>query len=240
MRHQLLIAVASAAFLAIGSTAHAEVPVTDARSEASLVQQVMTAGKELASLQQQYNELVATYRQVASQYQMLTRFADPNGLAQELEQPFLRNPLPSVQSLPGMLTSGAGLSGTPYAQQFLDANRVYTAPTTYQAGRLMNTQANALASIQGTAATNLQSIQERIIGLDDLQNQLNRATTIQQVASINARINAEQNYVAAQQAQAANLQTITEAQIAAQQQAQQQMVRQQATQAAAQFPVSVP
>ncbi len=88
--------------------------------------------------------------------------------------------------------------------------------------------------------SNLQSLQARIAGLTDLQSQLNNATTIQQVASINARIAAEQNYVTAQQAQAANLGTIATVQIAAQAQAQQQLVQQQAAEAAQEFPVAVP
>ncbi len=220
-------------------TARAAEVVIDVQSEASLVQQVQTAINQLSMLQQQYNQLVQTYQQVAGQFSMLTTFANPNGLAQELEQPFLRNPLPGSSSLPGAIT-GATTPNTAFAQQFLNANRVYTAPGTTPSGQMMNTQATALASIAGMVMTNLQSIEQRIAGLGDLQTQLNGATTIQQVASITARIGAEQNFISAQQAQAANLGTLATTQVAAQQQAQQQMVRQQAAQTAAAFPVSVP
>ena len=240
MRCNLLATAALAAFIACAGAAHAQEAVVDAPGDASLIQQVATAAKQLTSLQQQYDELVSTYQQVTNQYNMLSRFANPNGVAQELEQPLLQNPLPDVSSLPSALTGGAGVGSSAYAQQYLNANRVYAAPTTTQDGQLMNTQTQALASIQGTATSNLDSIQQRIAGLTDLQSQLNSTTTIQQVASINARIGAEQNYISAQQAQAANLQTITQAQVAAQAQAQQQMVSQQASQAASQFPVSVP
>jgi len=220
-------------------TARAQLAVVDLPSEISLVQQVATAAKQLTSLQQQYSELVQTYQQVSAQFSMLTTFANPNGAAQELAQPFLQNPLPGSSALPSTITGNTAPS-TGFAQQFLSANRVYSAPGTTQSGQLMNTQANALAAIEGTAATNLQSIEQRIAGLVDLQSQLNGATTIQQVASINARIGAEQNYISAQQAQASNLTAMTTAQVAAQQQAQQQMVSQQAAQTSQAFPVSVP
>lgn len=241
MRRHLLASAAAAVFSGIVfiGAAQAVLPVEDAPGEASLVQQVLTAGKQLSQLQQQYNEAVATYNQLTNQFRMLTQFANPNGVAQELEQPFLRNPLPNVASLPGMVTGGAGAAGA-FANQFLNANRVYTPPPGDPGAALQNTQANALASIQGTAMSNLQSLQARIAGLTDLQSQLNSATTIQQVSSINARIGAEQNYVAAQQAQATNLSTIATVQIAAQAQAQQQLVQQQAAEAAQEFPVAVP
>jgi hypothetical protein len=240
VRLQMLTAAAFAAFLISITRANSQEAVIDAPGDASLVEQVTTAAKQLTSLQQQYEQLVSTYDQITNQYKMLTQFANPNGAAQELEQPFVQNPLPSVSSLPSTLTGASGVGSSTYAQQFLNANHVYAAPTTTQEGQLMNTQANALASIEGTATTDLEAIQERISGLTDLQGQLDNAATIQQVTSIHARIGVEQNYINAQQAQATNLQTITTAQVAAQAQEQQQMVSQQADQAAQQFPVSVP
>jgi type IV secretion system protein VirB5 len=212
--------------------------VIDVQSEASLVQQVATAVKQLQTLDDQYQELVATYQQVQQQYEMLTTFANPNGVATELEQPFLQNPMPSSTSVPGAVTGGTAPSAG-FAQQFYNANHVYTPTGTSQATQLA-TESDALASIEGMAATNLQSIEQRISGLTDLQNQLNGATTLQQVASLNARIGTEQNYISAQQAQAANLNAITTAQVAAQASAQQQAVSQDAEETAAHFPISSP
>jgi hypothetical protein len=237
MRRRLFVLAALLVFM---DAAHAQFAVVDAPSELSLVQQVATAAKQLTSLQQQYQQLTATYQQVTNQYNMLTRFANPNGVATELQQPFLRNPLPATSGLPQVFTGSGGAGSTAYTQQYLSTNQVYVSPTATPGGALMNTQANSLAALQGTATTNLAAIEQRISGLSDLQNQLNNATTIQQVASINARISAEQNYIGAQQAQASNLQTITSAQIAVQQQQRQQLVSQQAAQAASTFPVSVP
>ena len=235
---KFLWSLGALAFFSLAGSAHAQIPVTDVAATTELIQQVATAVQQLSSLQQQYNELVSTYQQVTAQLNMLTTFANPNGVAQELEQPFLRNPLPMASSLPSTFTSGSGSMA--FAQQFLGANQIYRSPTTYQSGQLMNTQAQSLASIQGLATQNLQAIEQRIAGLADLQTQLDGATDIQKVVSINARIGAEQNLIAAQQAQASNLNAITTAQVAAQQQAQQQMVSQQAAQTAAAFPVSVP
>jgi type IV secretion system protein VirB5 len=241
MQRRLLASLAIGIGLAASGSppARAAEVVVDVQSELSLVQQVQTAINQLSMMQQQYNQLVQTYQQVAGQFSMLTTFANPNGLAQELEQPFLRNPMPNSSSLPGAIT-GTTAPTTAFSQQFLSANRVYTAPATTPSGQMMNTQAASLASIAGMVMTNLQSIEQRIAGLGDLQAQLNGATTIQQVASVNARIGAEQNFISAQQAQATNLGILATTQVAAQQQAQQQMVSQQAAQTAAAFPVSVP
>ena len=240
MRRAFLPSAVLAASMTIANGARAQMAVVDAPATAQLIQQVSAAANQLRTLQQQYNQLVSTYQQITNQYNMLTRFADPNGAARELEQPFLRNPLPTTAALPSALTGVGGVGGTSYAPQYLSSNQVYAPPTTTQGGQLMNTQAASLATIQGTATTNLSSIEQRITGLSDLQGQLDSATTIQQVSSVNARIAAENTYLSAQQAQATNLQTITAAQIATQQQQQQQMVSQQAQQASAAFPVSVP
>lgn len=240
MRRHLLAAAAIAGLVGLSAPARAQLAVADANGELSLVQQVAVAGKQLVQLQQQYSELVSTYNQVTAQYNMLTQFANPNGVATELEQPFLQNPLPNISTLPGTLTGGSGLGGTPYGQTFYNANQ-YSAPVTnYPGGALMGTQQTAIASIQGTAAQNLESLQERIAGLTDLQTQLNSATTIQQVASINARISAENTYVSSQQAQATNLSTITTAQVAAQEQARQQLFNADAAKTAAAYPSSIP
>jgi type IV secretion system protein VirB5 len=241
MRNALLAAAACAAVFGLTGIApvNAAEIVIDVQSEASLVQQVATAVKQLQTLDDQYQELVATYQQVQQQYQMLTTFANPNGVATELEQPFLQNPMPSSTSVPGAVTGGTAPSAG-FAQQFYKANHVYTPTGTSQAAQLQTEQSDALASIEGMAATNLQSIEQRISGLTDLQNQLNGATTLQQVASINARIGTEQNYISAQQAQAANLNAITTAQVAAQARAQQQAVSQDAEETAAHFPISSP
>lgn len=227
---RILVTATIAIGVTLGLPAHADI-VSDPAAELSLVQQVATAAKELASLQQQYST-------VMSQYQMLTTFANPNGVATELENSFLRNPMPTTSTIPGLISGAGNVAGL--AQQYLNANRVYSAPTTYQSGQLMNSQANSLASIQGQAAQNLESLEQRMTGLADLQNQLNSATTLQQVASISARIGIEQDFISAQQAQATNFGTTASAQIASQQQAAQQMVSQQAAQTAAMFPVSVP
>ena len=241
MRNSPLAAAACAVALGLAGRvpARAQVAVFDAQSEASLVQQVATAVKQLQSLDDQYEELVATYQQVQQQYQMLTTFANPNGVATELEQPFLQNPLPNSTSVPAAVTGGTAPS-TGFAQQFYNANHVYTPTGTSQATELATEQSDALASIEGMAATNLQSIEQRIAGLTDLQNQLNGTTTLQQVASISARIGSEQNYISAQQAQASNLNAITTAQVAAQASAQQQLLQSQAEAASADFPISVP
>lgn len=78
-----------------------------------------------------------------------------------------------------------------------------------------------------------QSLQAREADLPQIQEQLNSATTIQQVDSIQARLSAEQNYATAQTAQAANLQVLATEQAQADQEAQNEEYRQSVDQALA-------
>jgi hypothetical protein len=239
MRQTLVAtALALAVFSGVGNGASAAELVIDAFAEASIVQQVATALRQLTELQQQYSELVATYQQVTNQYAMLTRFANPNGAATELEAPFLRNPLPSPSTMPGYMTGSMAATTTPFTEQYLTANQPAPPSTNYPGGQLMSIQENALALVEGLATNNLNSLSQRIAGLTDLQDQLNNATTIQQVDSANARIASEDTYLAAQQAQATNMQTLATTEIAAQEQARQQIFSQDAAETAAAYPAA--
>jgi len=206
--------------------AHAQMPVIDGASLAQLVNAVRVA-------QQQYHELVQSYAQLRETYQALAQAVNPNQWAQGLEQPFLQNPLPNTNILPGLLNgisppSELGGNLGSLAQQYLGENRVYQPQgTDFEATQIRNS-ANSTAEIEAVATQNLQSLQLRESVLTQLQGQLNSANTLQQVASIQARLMAEQNYVGAQTAQAENLQILAEEQIADQREAQDQAARQSA------------
>jgi len=212
--------------LAMPPAARAQMAVIDNASLAQLVNAVHEA-------QQQYQQLVQSYEQLRETYQALAQAVNPNQWAQQLEQTFLQNPLPNTNILPGLLeglsppTMLGGNLGS-LAQQFLNQNQVYQPQgQDFQATQIRNA-AFSTANIEAIATQNLQSLQERVAALPQLQNQLSSATTLQQVASIQARLIAEQNYVQAQTAQAANLQILVAEQLAQQHEAQDQAARQSA------------
>ncbi|OYV67384.1 MAG: type VI secretion protein [Acidiphilium sp. 21-66-27] len=109
-----------------------------------------------------------------------------------------------VISPPSSLSGNVGS----LAQQYYNMNKVYI-PTGSDFGSTQIQQgANETANFEAIATQNLQSLEAREQELPQIQSQLNSAKTIQQVASIQARLSAEQNYVQAQQAQAQNLQLL--------------------------------
>ncbi|MGH7083535.1 MAG: type IV secretion system protein [Acetobacteraceae bacterium] len=202
--------------------------VIDSASLTQLVNAVREA-------QQQYQELVQTYQQLRATYQALAQAVNPNQWARQLEQTFLQDPLPNTNMLPGLLeglsppsTLGGNLGNL--AQQYLAKNQVYQPQgQDFQAGQLRSA-AFSTADLEAVATQNLQSLQVREAALTQLQSQLGSATTLQQVASIQARLVAEQNYVQAQTAQAENLQLLATEQLAQQREAQDQAARQSADQ----------
>lgn len=184
----------------------AQMPVIDGASLAQLVQQV-------AQAKQQYQELVSQYNELKSTYQAVSQDVHPNQWAQQLDRSGMQNPLPNTNLLPGMLdgiSPPSQLSGNlgSLAQQYYDQNKVYLPTGNDFAATQMRQGANETANFEAIATQNLQSLEARETELPQIQDQLNNATTIQQVDSIQARLNAEQNYVEAQQAQAQNLQLL--------------------------------
>jgi Type IV secretion system proteins len=210
--------------LALAAPARAQMPVIDNAAIAQLLNQLRTA-------EQQYQELVASYNQLVTIYRALSQLTNINSIATELEQPWLQNPAPNTTLLPGILNGlsppsvlGGNLANL--AQQYLGQNRVYQPQgTDFEAGQL-SASANSTAEIEAIATQNLQALQVRATALTQIQNQLNSASTIQQVASIQARLAAEQNYVQIQTAQAENLRILAAARIETEDEAQQQAERQ--------------
>ena len=181
-------------------------PVTDAAALAQLVQQLQQA-------QRQYQELVSQYNELKSTYQAVSQDVNPNQWAQQLDQAGMQNSVPNTSLLPNMLAGispPSSLTGNvgSLAQQFYNLNRVYIPQGTNFVAIQTQQGANETANFEAIATQNLQSLEAREEDLPQIQSQLNSATTIQQVGSIQARLAAEQNYVEAQQAQAQNLQLL--------------------------------
>jgi type IV secretion system protein VirB5 len=224
--HALVAALALAAGLSAG-TARAQLAVIDGANVAQTMQAVATAAKELAQLQMQLQQLQNTYR-------MFTNPTNITGMLPGLNTGMLRNPMPTSGQVPGMVMGMNGSLSGP-GQSFLNQNQLYKPAGSDPLATQMNRSAMAIAQIQGMAATNLQSIEQRLANLSAMQTQLQSATDIKQVTAINGRIAIEQHAIQSQQAQATNLQTMAVAQIAAQQQQDQQLIRQGWDQLAAQF-----
>ena len=197
--------------------ANAQLAVIDG---SNLAQTTLAAQRALSELQQ----LTAQYNQLVSTYQMLTNPTDVVSMVTGLSVQTLQNPLPGVNLLNGLVAGQTRVSGA--GLQFYNQSHVYTPTDGGVASTQLIANANSIANIQGIAATNLQSIQQRLALLPALATALSAATSITQVNAINGRIAVEANYVQAQQAQAQNLTVLASQQeVSARQQAQEEHAR---------------
>ena len=227
MRKTLLAAAALTGCVAFGGAATAQYPVYDSSNFGEAVQAVATAAKELAQLQ-------AQLLQMRQQYQMFTNPTNVTGMFPALNTPSLQNPMPPASTMPGQI-AGSTNTLSSQGQTFYNQNHVFTATGTDPQATLLNRSAISTANIQGIAAANLASIEQRLANLNAMQLELQNATDIKQVATINGRIAIESHAIQGQQAQAQNLAALASAQAQANQQAALQNIRQGHEQAAAQF-----
>jgi Type IV secretion system proteins. len=231
MRSRVVVFALLAGLLGFARPAFAQVPVIDSSSILQLVNQVKEAKLQYSELVSQYNELKSTYAAVSQD-------VNPNQWAKQLEQPLMENSMPDTTLLPSALAGisppselGGNLSSL--AQQYLGQNAPYQPQgQDFQATQMRDGE-NSTAEIEAVATQNLQSLQAREAELPVIQDELTKATTIQQVSAIQARLTAEQNYVTAQNAQAANLQVLATEQAQAQQEAQNEEHRESEDQALA-------
>jgi len=231
MRVRVLVLGGFVSLFGLAPAALAQVPVIDSSSILQLVNQLNEA-------KQQYAELVSQYQELKQTYSALSQDVNPNQWAQQLEQPLMENSMPNTTLLPSALAgisppSQLGGNLASLAQQYLGQNAPYQPQgEDFQATQMRDGE-NSTAEIEAVATQNLESLQAREADLPEIQSQLNGATTIQQVSAIQARLAAEQNYVTAQNAQAANLQVLATEQAQAQQEAQNEEYRQDEDQALA-------
>jgi hypothetical protein len=227
MKKALLTAAAVVACMTFGPGAHAQMAVFDASNFANTLREVQTAANQLTQLN-------AQLQQMRQQYQMFTSPSNITGMLPALNAPSLQNPMPAASSMPGQIV-GSTSSLSSQGQTFYQLNHVFTATGTDPQANLLNRSSISTANIQGIAAANLASIEQRQASLNDMQMDLQNATDIKQVNAINGRIAIESNAIQGQQAQAQNLATLASAQAQADQQAAQQSIRQGHEQAAAMF-----
>ena len=228
MRNSIL---ATATLLVMGvasaTGAQAQMSVYDSANFTNTLQGAATAMKELTQLQSQL-------QQMQQQYQMFTNPSNITGMLPNLNGSFLQNSMPSVSSMASRVTGAAGTLSN-YGQQFFNQNHVYTATGNDAQATLLNRSGTSIANIQGIAAANLASIEQRQANLNEMQTELQDASDIKQVEAVNGRLAIESNAIQGQQAQAANLQALAAAQAQSDQQAAMESIRQGHEAAAAQF-----
>jgi type IV secretion system protein VirB5 len=212
------------------TTARADLPVIDVASIAQLAktlgietQQLTTQLNQLKTLITTYNQLVQTYNQTVAIWNSLSHLTNINQVAALLNNPLLRNPLPSTSSLPGTITginapSTLGGSWSGAAQTYLQNNTVYLPKGQDWQSQQLQKNANYLSTIEGLAQQNSVALEQRQAALAQIQAQISSASDVKAIADVQARIAAEQAYVNGQQAQAQNLVVLTTAQAAAMQQ----------------------
>lgn len=199
--------------LAWAPNAHAQMAVIDG---ANLAQNVQTAAQAIVAVEQ----LKAQLTQLENTYTMFTNPTNILGMAPNMENSAIENPMPLANSLSGLV--GGQSSGNSAATTYYNQNHIYTAPPGTEQSTQLNQNGQGIANIEGIAASNLSAIEQRLQDLPNLEADLNSATSITQVTAINGRIAAESQFVQGQQAQAANLQVLASAQQASQQQQQQE------------------
>jgi type IV secretion system protein VirB5 len=213
MRKILAVMAVLGAVLALTPSAKAQTPVIDS---ANLTQSIQELAQDVATVEQLKNQLT----QLQQTYAMFTNPTNVLGMATNLENSTLENPMPAANALAGLTggqtaPSGAGVT-------FYNQNHIYTPTNGSTDSTQLTANAQGIANIEGIASTNLAAIQTRLQELPNLESDLNAASSITQVNAINGRIAAESQFVQAQQAQATNLQVLASEQQASQLQQQQE------------------
>lgn len=198
MKRHLSIAGVVGIALVLASPARAQMAVFDG---ANMAQNMKTTAQEIMAVQQLKNQLL----QLQQTYTMLTHPMNTMQLATGLERASMENPMPTVDSMVPLL---GGQTQSSVATSFYSQNHVYSPTDGSFESNQINSNGQSIANIQGMAVNNLTAIQGRLQELPSLESSLTTANSITSVEAINGRIAAENQFVQAQQAQAANLQLL--------------------------------
>jgi hypothetical protein len=194
--------------------------------------QAAHAVAELAQLAQAYTVLLCQYQQLQATTAAVQHL-NPNvgQIAPGLQAPQMQLPGAPATAMPGLTSGTSGLTSA--GQQFFSQNSIYQPTGTDFAATEMARQVTATSNIQGEIQTGMQAIAARLASLTQLTNQVQSQPDVQSSAALNARISAEQAYLANSSQNVANLQLMANMQQQASALRAQQNGRQQADQAAA-------
>lgn len=170
----------------------------------------------IARLMSQLDQMKQTYKVDLGIFGSLLRTVDPNSVASGLLSQ--ANPMPGAGQIQSMITGSGSFGGlSALANQFSSANTYYrpesTGPDDFSAN-LLTRSGNTLSGVQAMAQQSVASIENHISGLSQIQSELSsgQVKTDADIAAIQARLDAEQANLTAQDAQAQSIRTLLEAQ----------------------------
>lgn len=175
-------------FLVLSSlvgTTHAQIPVTDAASLAQQIQQVAAWGQQIEAMR----------NQITNQQLLYGSLNGSRGIGQLLNNPALRDSLPSnwQQVYASVMSGGyAGLTGS--AKSIRDANAIYQCPSTLPQDQLQRCyrEMNKTAQDKAFASDAYSSAQKRLDNIQSLMGQIDNATDQKTILDLQVRIQSEQ------------------------------------------------
>jgi type IV secretion system protein VirB5 len=186
------LVLAGAAALALWApAAHAQMAVYDAASYAKWIQQAQTALNQL-------HQAEAQVQQGEQLLQSLNQGSNVGAIAQSLEAPALRQLLPGVPALAAAAQgdlAGLGAIGT-QAAAIRSANRLYTPPTGDALGADLEAAGLRAARDMALGQAVATGGQQRLSGLQTLQQAIDAAPNARAVLDLQARAAAEQAMIA--------------------------------------------
>lgn len=166
-----------------GTAAHAQIPVTDVASLTQQMQQVASWAKQITAMKDQ----------LESQKQLFDSLNGGRGIGQLLNNPQLRNALPSDwQGVYTSVQSGgyAGLTGS--AKAIRDANMIYNCNQKQGTERaLCDREASKAAQDKAFSMTAYDSAQKRLDNIQSLMGQIDGASDAKTAADLQNRMQAE-------------------------------------------------
>jgi len=133
--------------------ARAQIAVIDG---ANLAQNIQTAAQAIVAVEQ----LKAQLTQLEQTYEMFTNPTDILNMATGMENQTLENPMPLANTLSGLV--GGATAGSGAASTYFNQNHVYSPTDGSPESTQSNANAQAIANIEGIAATNLSAIEQRL------------------------------------------------------------------------------
>ncbi|MFG1298022.1 P-type DNA transfer protein VirB5 [Xanthobacter sp. V13C-7B] len=183
---RLRIFLLTAAILGVPCTAGAQgIPVFDTTSIAKQVEQIAQLKSQLDTLKDQLTQDQKLYDSMNG----LTNMSD---VASALNDPEVRNALPSnFSDVEGLLNgNGSGSLGSS-AQRYLDANSTYQpSANDYYAQELAKVQRRNAGELS-VGERMYQTAAKRVDGLEELRKKISKSSDQKEVAALSARIQSE-------------------------------------------------
>lgn len=182
-----------AAVIGSAPVAHAGVPVIDAANLANAMQQI-------AAWKQQFDQMTAQAKQLQRQFDSMN---GSRGIADLLDNPHLYKYLP--QDFTEVLSADGSGGGNPQSQslmtelRLLDINHTNLNPAS-QAGRLFQNSQNQNAVFRILGEQGYAAMNQRLQQLSSLKTRIDSAPDPKAIADLQARISAEQGFIANEQA----------------------------------------